>query len=82
VRLPTRPSWAVGRSVEHARPAVAVVRPPGADHGLATPPVVRVSIGRIEVRAASAPRPALPEPIKPSRPPITLAEYLARKEAR
>ena len=41
------------------------------------PPIVRVSIGRIEVRAAPARAPAAPR--APARPSVTLARYLARK---
>jgi hypothetical protein len=44
------------------------------------PPIVRVSIGRIEVRAAPARPPAAPPaPRAPARPSVTLARYLARK---
>ena len=44
-------------------------------------PIVRVTIGRIEVRAAPAPTPPPRKPARPAGPTLTLDAYLkARKE--
>jgi hypothetical protein len=48
-----------------------------------SPPIVRVSIGRIEVRAVQSPA-ATPKPAKPPKPPpepkLSLQEYLYKRE--
>ncbi len=45
------------------------------------PPTVHVTIGRVEVRAVTAPA-ALPRPDRERRPMVTLAEHLQAREAR
>lgn len=44
-----------------------------------SPPVIRVTIGRIEVRAVQSPAPT-PKPAKPPLPKLSLQEYLHKRE--
>ena len=45
----------------------------------ASPPVIRVTIGRVEVRAVQSPAPT-PKPGKPPLPKLSLQEYLHKRE--
>jgi hypothetical protein len=52
------------------------------DHQIsAAPPVIRVSIGRIEVRAVMAPA-AKPAPAAPKEQPLSLKDYLKERNER
>jgi hypothetical protein len=44
-----------------------------------SPPIIRVTIGRIEVRAVQSPTPT-PKPAKPPLPKLSLQEYLHKRE--
>jgi hypothetical protein len=44
-----------------------------------SPQIIRVTIGRVEVRAIQAPAP-MPRPKKPSQPKLSLQEYLHKRE--
>jgi hypothetical protein len=93
-RRPARPAVAVARRVEtevqlgrEPVPAVrrqraAGERTPGTGHAAPPPPVIHVTIGRVEVRAAP-PRPlaAAPAP-RPAAPKLSLDEYLRSRRGR
>lgn len=55
--------------------------PSGREQGpaAATPTTIKVTIGRIEVRAVSAPTPATPQPSASPKPLLSLDEYLKRR---
>jgi hypothetical protein len=83
--IPARgPAWVLAGPVIqplplHDRPAVAAR--PRRDAGRdSAEPTVRISIGRVEIRAdrAEAPRPRRPAP-RPRQPALDLAEYLRRR---
>ena len=77
----TRASADGGASSIRAESASVFVRKASFDavSRLSAAPSVRVSIGRIELRAAFAPEPAAPPPRR-SAPPLSLDEYLKRRE--
>jgi hypothetical protein len=56
-----------------SRPAAARVEQ---SHSESDAPIVRVTIGRVDVRAVSAPAPAARKPARPTPPALTLDAYL------
>ena len=79
------PPGAQARSPEPpVRPRVATEaprpEPPARRASAAEPPVIRVRIGRVEVRAVPPPqRPAPPPRAAPRRPALTLDDYLKQR---
>jgi hypothetical protein len=61
-----------------SRPARPSPLAPGTGEGLA-PPEVKISIGRLEVHAAAAPRPLPARQSAVRRPTVSLADYLAKR---
>jgi hypothetical protein len=64
-------------------PAAAFRAPATAGQGAAEAPVVRVTIGRVEVRAVYPPAPPAPRPARAAGPvaPSPLEEYLRARDA-
>jgi hypothetical protein len=71
----------VRQSTREPRPVVSAHFPAAPAQSISEPPIVRVTIGRIDVRAAPAPAAATRKTAPPSGPKLTLDAYLkARKE--
>jgi hypothetical protein len=66
-------------SRHHARP-VDQSRADRDSAASSEPPVVRVTIGHIDVRAATRPAPAAPRPKPAQRPRLSLEDYLSQRE--
>jgi hypothetical protein len=71
----------VRQSTREPRPLVSAHFPAAPAQSISDPPIVRVTIGRIDVRAAPAPAAPTRKTAPPSGPKLTLDAYLkARKE--
>lgn len=84
---PVRPEMPARQaSVPAIRPA-AVATPPPREAGVRSrsdapePPMIRVTIGRVEVRAVSPPSRPAPKPVELRRPLLSLDDYLERRNA-
>lgn len=73
----TQPGPMAQRVFAPSAPARAIERAAGIPGAADPAPAIRVSIGRIEVRAAAPPPPAPPR--RPPAPPVSLAEYLRQR---
>ena len=76
-----RPRSALAEKLPTVEPDRRAPLPPAPEESEPSETVVHVSIGRIDVRAAQPPAPAV-RPARPAGPRLTLTDYLKRREGR